>query len=553
MKTIGIAFFLTISLLVISLLSSAQHHKDIDSLQLIIETEEISKSKRAVLISAIGSCYYKQQDYPSSILHKKQALEIFKETNDKDQNVNHLEVIGILYAEISDYNSSLKYFFEAINYLDNKNTKQYNSLILNIGTTYFEARDFSKALEYLNISKQYFEKNLENNTDYLQATYTNIGTTYGKINVYDSAFYYFDKSLILAERVNSHNGIGGALINIGDILEKKKDFDKALYYYTRAITSFELIDDQKGIWHSNLGIASIYKEQKKYKKAIFLFNDCIDHFIKTNDFDYLSDTYLKLSYIYKETGDLEKSFDNYINFTSIKDSIYNSEIHSKMSDLELQYKIEKISQENDAKIKLIEKENELSRYKWITLSGLLIIILIIIITLFFRHKSRKKLLEIKLENEQLENKTLESNLKYKNKELENFALHIAQKNEFLDDIKSDLINIKKSINKENQKELGDLNLKISQSLRVNKELENFHKRIDEVNRIFLDNLAKKFSTLTEKEKRLCVLLKLNLASKEIALLNNITEGAVTMARYRLRKKLILTQDDNLVDFLQKFD
>jgi DNA-binding CsgD family transcriptional regulator len=189
--------------------------------------------------------------------------------------------------------------------------------------------------------------------------------------------------------------------------------------------------------------------------------------------------------------------------------------------------------------------------RWYGATGILIIVIILIITLYKKSKTQKDLAEAQLQKTELEQIKLKDELAYRNKELENFALHIVQKNDFLLDVKTSLKEIKANANEDNIDEIKNLTFKINQALRVNKELEKFRDRVDDVNSNFFKTLTQNYPDLTEKEKRLCALLKLNLSSKEIATLNNISEGAVTMARYRLRKKIGLTTDENLVELFQK--
>lgn len=58
--------------------------------------------------------------------------------------------------------------------------------------------------------------------------------------------------------------------------------------------------------------------------------------------------------------------------------------------------------------------------------------------------------------------------------------------------------------------------------------------------------------MNNKDKLLCAYIKMNLLSKEIAPLMNISLRGVEISRYRLRKKLNLSEGENLVEFLQKF-
>ena len=81
-------------------------------------------------------------------------------------------------------------------------------------------------------------------------------------------------------------------------------------------------------------------------------------------------------------------------------------------------------------------------------------------------------------------------------------------------------------------------------------MENFQRSFDIVNHDFFKKLDAKFPALTYKEKILCVYVRMNLMSKEIAPLMNISIRGVEISRYRLRKKLGLDEKANLADFLQ---
>ena len=93
-----------------------------------------------------------------------------------------------------------------------------------------------------------------------------------------------------------------------------------------------------------------------------------------------------------------------------------------------------------------------------------------------------------------------------------------------------------------------INSNISQFNRTNEEAE---KMIDEVNSGFIAKLSDSYPDLTNSEKRLASLLRIGMSSKEISLIMSMEPKSVDMARYRLRKKLNLTANDNLCDFLGK--
>ncbi|MBT4398780.1 MAG: hypothetical protein HOD37_04800, partial [Bacteroidetes bacterium] len=80
----------------------------------------------------------------------------------------------------------------------------------------------------------------------------------------------------------------------------------------------------------------------------------------------------------------------------------------------------------------------------------------------------------------------------------------------------------------------------------------FETSFDQVHENFLRRLREAYPELTAKDLRLCAYLRLNLSSKEIAPLLNISIRGVEISRYRLRKKLNLHHEEHLADFILAF-
>jgi len=81
--------------------------------------------------------------------------------------------------------------------------------------------------------------------------------------------------------------------------------------------------------------------------------------------------------------------------------------------------------------------------------------------------------------------------------------------------------------------------------------KKFEKNFDYVHNGFIHKLTEGFPELTFSERRMCIYLKVDLASKEIASLLNLSPRSVETVRYRLRKKFGLDREDNLRDFLNR--
>lgn len=158
---------------------------------------------------------------------------------------------------------------------------------------------------------------------------------------------------------------------------------------------------------------------------------------------------------------------------------------------------------------------------------------------------------MQLENEKLQSDIAqeEADVKLKNKELSAQALHINKKNEILNYLKKELDKVINSVNPDAQFKLKMLNKKIDQDLNPEEDWKKFEQYFDEVQGDFIARLKEKYPELSPKDLKLCAYLRMNLSSKEIASLLNITPRGVEIHRYRLRKKLDLTREVNLVEFL----
>ncbi len=150
----------------------------------------------------------------------------------------------------------------------------------------------------------------------------------------------------------------------------------------------------------------------------------------------------------------------------------------------------------------------------------------------------------------LRNEKLEADLNFKNTELASSAMHIVKKSELLTRIKSELAQIIKKIDNEYTiSELKKMIKALSEDDNMDKEWDYFTKHFDKVHSDFIQKLKIKHPAISNNDLKLCAYLRINLTSKEIAQLLNISLRGVEISRYRLRKKLGIQSEVNLFDYL----
>ncbi|RZJ68695.1 MAG: LuxR family transcriptional regulator [Flavobacterium sp.] len=176
---------------------------------------------------------------------------------------------------------------------------------------------------------------------------------------------------------------------------------------------------------------------------------------------------------------------------------------------------------------------------------------------YYRKKEQKLieennlLLEIKeLENEQqlmkLKNEQLSSDVDSKNRELAVSTMSLMKKNELLALIKDDL---KRTGPESDDKSIKSVINTINKSISEDNSWTIFKEAFNNADNDFLKKIKQAHPSLTPNDLRLCAYLRLNLSSKEIAPLLNISVRSVEVKRYRLRKKMDLPHETGVVEYI----
>lgn len=155
-------------------------------------------------------------------------------------------------------------------------------------------------------------------------------------------------------------------------------------------------------------------------------------------------------------------------------------------------------------------------------------------------ESEKEIIRIKSEK-------LQTEMLSRDKEVANQAMNLIRKNEFLLKIRDELnkLTIACGDDSVTGERIQHIINRIKREVDHNKQREVFESAFDEVNEDFLNRLKGRYPELTPTELRLCAFMKMNLTSKEIAPLMNISVRGVEICRYRVRKKMGISRDINL--------
>ena len=168
-------------------------------------------------------------------------------------------------------------------------------------------------------------------------------------------------------------------------------------------------------------------------------------------------------------------------------------------------------------------------------------------------KAEQEIIRLRNEKLEAENQKNLTELEGKTRELASIAMQITYKNELLNQVKQKLIRVSgKMLHRESKQQVNNLIKTLENDLLNREDWEKFEIHFDQVHEDFLKKIRRQYPELTPKDLRLCAYLKMNLSSKEIAPILNISVRGVEISRYRLRKKMNLPRDANLNDFMMNF-
>lgn len=476
----------------------------------------------------------------------EKALDLLDENIDFNTNIakdsfslgNTYSAKGLINKGKGDYKIAIEEILKAIKIykdIDEPEEVAYNMHLL--GDTESRLGNFNKSIEYHLEGLQIFESSKEDL--WVSTVLMCLGNENLGLEDYKNAEEYYLKSLSISKKLNDFYGQQVTINNLSKVYLLLGKYDEALSFAKESAKLVEYTKDEAKILENQIAIGNIYQFSGKSRKAIEYFDKVIPIADSLGIKLLLSDAYLYRSDTYLDLRDYQMAMEDYKRHITVKDSIFNAEKSQQIEELRTIYETEKKEQQialQEKEITVLEQKAEISTLQKIVLGiGLLL-------SLIGFYAVRQKMKRNKVEKEKVD-----AELEFKKKELTTHALNLARKNETLENLKTKALELRKSENSGTG--YNQLIRTINFDLQDDNNWGNFSRYFEEVHKDFNSSIKQKYPDVTSNELRLLALLKMNLSSKEIANILNISPEGIKKARYRLRKKLNITTEDSLQDLV----
>ncbi len=441
---------------------------------------------------SIGAAYQFHDLWSEALNGYRQALKIYRQIDDTLGLAETYGLLGHFYEKNASYDSAFFYQYRSLDIYKALDDAYGKAIIYdNIGSIHEDLQEFDKAYQYFTLSAKY--DSVSGNMPALVNTLNNIGDTFRKRWIYDSAVFYTNYAL---RNALSHDLNYEVLSAYNDLAKLNRAFGKeelALVYYDSANEfSQALFNSQIASQIANF--QTLYRTREKEQEIALLESQ---KQIEENT---------RKSILIGALG--------LIGFAGV--FILQQRNKNKKSR------------------EFFEAEQALTEAKLKNV------------------RLKEEALQTELENNRLREERLHAELESRSQELTTKALHIIQKNKLLRELKQQITEIQREArHKDLMKAMKRLCGLIDQGFRFDKDWDEFVSSFDQVHPEFFKKLKSTFQNLTAAELRLAALIRLNLNSKDMAAILAISQDSLRISRYRLRKKLALEKGESLSVFVSQ--
>jgi len=567
----------------VKILADAWYYKDslskaIDyyriAAEIIKEIEGENSEEYASRISDIGYCFYSLDIFEIAISYYNQALNIFNNTGNIEEISNQLNNLGTVFFTWGNYSLALENFSRTLRYdMERKDSTALAISYNNIGKVYEVWGYYDLAIEHYIKSISFLGENGSEPKKAIRMS--NIGTSYFRKNDFDKALEYLYKALKIDQQLDNQFKIAIRYNEIANVFSTMGNYSKSIKFNLDALQILQSLNkkESQAIVLKDLG--GIYFETANYQLAVDYFNKSISISREIGSIANEMASYNMLAEVYEKKGDYRQAMDYHRKYDDLKDTIFNAQTHKQLANYRIRYETEKKEGENQMLKKdlLIKKRTQ----KTLIIIGALMLMSSVLLFFLLRLKSQtlkqnrilyekdKKLSILELEIREKEKLHLQdkvfaeqqlnrlqkekynAEIQLKNRELVSSTLQLVNKNEVLTEIKNKIKHYDSEIPENAFRDLIHL---VNQNTDFDQNWKRFRVEFEKLNPGFFDRIRHKYPDFSEQFIRLSAFLRIDLSTKEIAQLMNVSMAAVNKNRQRLRKKLKLEVEGDLSAFMK---
>lgn len=520
-------------------IDSSRYYYDI-AMEMSVEMEDLfeignNHASLATIAMDVG-------EFETAMYHYEEAIKAQEERGSIEDLCDVYLRMGHLFMDTDKLDDAMSAYLKSVNYCKECGNEAFRAYSIDgMGTLHKKQGNIEKAIE---VYQEAFEVYTAiQDTIGLCGYYNNMGIIYKNEGSFEQSYDYFTKGFEMIKTQSYPRGEMSFQSNMGNLANRMGNPEMALEHLRAALVTAKPAGIKVTISDVSDQMARSFMALNQPDSARVYAKQSVEYALKGRHLEKVYEGYLTQSELHESQGEYPEALAAYKNYAQYQDSVINNEKAAEVDRLQTIYETEKrekeiIELESASKLKTAS-----NRLLAAVLAGVILVASLLIITIVVKRRRDRQLHAAQLDLERIEKARLGEQLDYKQKELTSKVLHIAQKNEMLSELKSDLEKMKQS--ESGSLEIEALNRKLKFEERIDKNWDQFTRTFTETNQEFIKTLATRYPGLSKGEIRLVSLIQMQLSSKEIATVLNISDEGVKKSRYRLRKKLSLESSESL--------
>jgi tetratricopeptide (TPR) repeat protein/DNA-binding CsgD family transcriptional regulator len=484
--------------------------------------------------------YYKTDSIAEALNHGYMALQYAQQQTDELQYIKASNLMGYIYVYLNDYEKSMEFFLESLQKArQRKSGKELIASLHGLARTHMLIKESEKAIELLieaiELSKP------DGNTSEIGKLSLELGNAYAQTADYPAALEQLESAYTNSLASRDTLLMIYILNNRGDVLLKSGSPDSAEVYLNLSLHLNRKRSDAQAMSATLGNLGEVYLSEGDFPKAIDYINKSLEISLRQGFKIFTKDNYLLLSRTWEAMQNPDEALKYYKLYSAMGDSLYNEDknraieaIVSRYSREEKDHQINRLQQQARTRTLLLR----------LTLAiGLLFMIVVVLLVVSIRLRTKLH---------QKEKRQLDETIHQKDRELVSLVMQGAQKQKMLKEIEK---TVDRFSNSGDQSLLGyadELKQKIKSTHDTDHEWETLKTHFERVHPDFFRTLQKRHPELSQNDLKLCAYTKINLTTKEIARILNISDRSVQTARYRIKKKMELPTETDLVTYISEF-
>jgi tetratricopeptide (TPR) repeat protein/DNA-binding CsgD family transcriptional regulator len=443
---------------------------------------------------ALGTIAQKQRKYRKALEWFEQALTTLRSIDDRRGESSALRALGSLHTEIRDDVKALACFHDALRIVEELDDCNAIGVVLSdIAMVHGSVGHHDRALDCFNRSRESF--NRSGNHFLALRALTNIARTHLLCDRLDEALDCAERARTIYATLGDRESLATVLEIIGHVHEKRGEPERALDYQRKGLDLLCDVEDEVAQARVLLTIGRLFQQLGDHHEASLALEEALHIAEERTERGLQYQIHERLATTFKHLGNLGRSLRHHEQFASIREEVLGLVKQQSIAELQARFDLERA-----------QKEMEIIR---------------------------------------LEKEKLAQEVEHKTNELTAMALHLVEKNQFLDSLKKEMSDVVRAVDGEMRPAMKGLMRQVDTNINSGEDWQRFEAQFETVHPEFIKRLLERAPKLTPAELKVCALLKINMASKEIAELLKISSRTVEHQRASIRRKLKLGPDTNL--------